>query len=152
MGDDVDILIAEAEARGRAMRAAEPRAQSATYDAATGRVTVELTNECSFTFPARKVQGLHQASDYVLAAVEVLPLGLGLHPETLDVDASVPGLLAGLFGTRAWMDRQRAAHGSARSPAKAAAARRNGVKGGRPRTRRTEKRNSTSPALRNGPA
>ena len=136
MGDDVDILIAEAEARGRAMLAHEPRAQSAYYDAATGRVTVELTNECSFTFPARKVQGLDHASDDALAAVEVLPLGLGLHWETFDVDVSVPGLLAGLFGTKAWMDRQRAAHaGSARSPAKAAAARRNGIKGGRPRNK-----------------
>jgi hypothetical protein len=46
----------------------------------------------------------------------------------------VPGLLAGLFGTKAYMDRQRAARaGSATAAAKAAAARRNGAKGGRPR-------------------
>jgi hypothetical protein len=63
----------------------------------------------------------------------VLGLGIGLHWEQLDVDVSVPGLLAGLFGTKAWMDRQRAARaGTARSPAKAEAARRNGAKGGRP--------------------
>jgi hypothetical protein len=60
--------------------------------------------------------------------------GRGLHWEPLDVDLSVPGLLAGLFGTRAYMDRQRAARaGAATSAAKAAAARRNGAKGGRPR-------------------
>jgi len=64
----------------------------------------------------------------------VLGLGLGLHWERLDVDASVPGLLAGLFGTRAWLDRQRATRaGTTRSPARAAATRRNGAKGGRPR-------------------
>jgi len=75
-------------------------------------------------------------SDRDLAEVAVLGLGLGLHWERLDVDASVPGLLAVLFGTRPWLDRQRAARaGATRSPAKAAAARRNGAKGGRPRKR-----------------
>jgi hypothetical protein len=66
--------------------------------------------------------------------VSILGLGLALHWEKRDVDLSVPGLLAGLFGTKAYMDRERAARaGSATSPAKAAAARRNGTKGGRPR-------------------
>ncbi len=69
-----------------------------------------------------------------MAQIEILGLGLGLHWERLDVDLSVPGLLAGLFGTKAYMDRQRAARaGAATSAAKAAAARRNGAKGGRPR-------------------
>lgn len=134
MGDHIAILIAEAEARGRTVLANEPRAASARYDAATGRVIVELTNGCAFAFPARRVQGLESAHDDELAEVEVLGRGVGLHWERLDADVSVPGVLAGLFGTKAWMDRQRAAKaGSARSAAKAAAARRNGAKGGRPR-------------------
>jgi hypothetical protein len=134
MGDDLALLIAAAEARGQGALRDEPRAASARYDARSGRVTVELTNGCSFAFPARNAQGLEKASDKALAGVEVLGLGLGLHWEKLDVDLSVPGLLAGLFGTKAWMDRQRAAKaGAARSPAKALAARRNGAKGGRPR-------------------
>ena len=84
--------------------------------------------------PARAAQGLARASDAELAQVEILGLGLGLHWERLDVDLSVAGLLAGLFGTQAYMDRQRAARaGAATSAAKAAAARRNGAKGGRPR-------------------
>ena len=114
----------------------EPRARTARYDRRTGRVHVDLTNGCSFAFRARNAQGLEQASDAELAQVEILGRGLGLHWERLDVDLSVPGLLAGLFGTRAWMDRQRAARaGAATSGAKAAAARRNGAKGGRPRKR-----------------
>jgi hypothetical protein len=134
MGDDTTGLIAEAEARGRASLASEPRAKSVRYERATKRVVVALTNGCAFSFPARMAQGLEDADDDALADVEVLGLGHGLHWERLDVDLSVPGLLAGLFGTKAWMDRQRAARaGSARSPAKAAAARRNGAKGGRPR-------------------
>jgi hypothetical protein len=55
-----------------------------------------------------------------------------LHWEALDADLSIPGLLAGLFGTKAYMDRMRAARaGGATSPLKAEAARRNGRKGGR---------------------
>jgi hypothetical protein len=134
MDDDAATMIAEAERRGARALRAEPRARAARYDRKTGRVLVELTNGCSFAFPARKAQGLERASDAELAQVEVLGLGLGLHWEKLDVDLSVPGLLAGLFGTKAYMDRQRAAHaGAATSAAKAAAARRNGAKGGRPR-------------------
>jgi hypothetical protein len=134
MAEDFARRMDEAEVRGRQVLAGEPRAASARYDARSGRVYVELTNGCGFAFPARRVQGLEAAGDDDLAQVEVLGLGLGLHWEGLDVDASVPGLLAGLFGTKSWMDRQRAAKaGAARSAAKAAAARRNGAKGGRPR-------------------
>jgi hypothetical protein len=134
MADEFIKQMEEAEARGRQVLVSEPRAKSARYDAASGRVIVELTNGCGFAFPARRVQGLEEANDEDLAETEVLGLGLGLHWERLDVDASVPGLLAGLFGTKAWMDRQRAAKaGAVRSVAKAAAARRNGAKGGRPR-------------------
>ena len=56
--------------------------------------------------------------------------GSGLHWKTLDVDLSVPDLLAGLFGTKAYMARRA---GQARSPAMATAARANGANGGRPR-------------------
>ena len=134
MSDDVATQIAEAERRGERSLRTEPRARAARYDRRTGRIRVDLTNECRFAFPARKAQGLERASDDELAQIEILGLGLGLHWEQLDVDLSVPGLLAGLFGTKAYMDRQRAARaGAATSVAKAAAARRNGRKGGRPR-------------------
>jgi hypothetical protein len=95
---------------------------------------VDLSNGCSFAFPARLAQGLEDATDAELSSVEILGAGYGLHWEKLDVDLSVPGLLAGLFGTKAYMDRMRASHaGSATSQRKARAARKNGIKGGRPR-------------------
>ena len=105
----------------------EPRAKRARYDRKTGRILVELTNGCSFAFPARRAQGLEDASDDELAGVSILGLGLGLHWEKLDADLSVPGLLAGVFGTKAWMDKQRTSRAGS---AKATAARRNGAKGG----------------------
>jgi hypothetical protein len=134
MGDDPAMTIAAAKRRGAQSLRSEPRARAARYHRASGRVHVDLTNGCSFAFPARQAQGLAAASDAELARVEILGPGLALHWERLDVDLSVPGLLAGLFGTKAYMDRQRAARaGAATSTAKAAAARRNGAKGGRPR-------------------
>jgi hypothetical protein len=61
-------------------------------------------------------------------------MGFNLHWPALDVDLFVPALLAGVFGTRAWMARELArVGGQARSAAKTKAARANGAKGGRPR-------------------
>jgi hypothetical protein len=125
-------VIDAALRRGEAAARTEPRAAAARYDPAGARIVVDLTNGCTFAFPARLVQGLETAAPETLAAVEVLPGGYGLHWEAEDVDVSVPGLLAGLFGTRAHMARLA---GRATSPAKAAAARLNGLKGGRPRKR-----------------
>jgi Protein of unknown function (DUF2442)/Domain of unknown function (DUF4160) len=133
MADEMDMAIVQAEGHGKQSLRSEPRARSARYDRKTGRVLVELTNGCSFAFPARRAEGLQEASDRDLVDIQILGLGYGLHWEKLDVDLSVPGLLAGLFGTKAYMDRMRAARaGAATSPAKAAAARKNGKKGGRP--------------------
>jgi hypothetical protein len=129
----VELSDAEINAglqRGQAAAVTEPRAASAHYDRKLGRIVVELTNGCTFSFPPRLAQGLGTATEDQLAQVEILGAGYGLHWEALDADLSVPGLLAGLFGTRSHMARLA---GRATSPAKAAAARANGVKGGRPR-------------------
>ncbi len=134
MVDLTDAQIDAALARGKAARLNEPRAMAARYNRKLGRVVVELTNGCSFSFPPQLAQGLEKATDEQLAQVEIIGRGFGLHWEALDADLSVPGLLAGLFGTKSFMARQA---GQAKSPAKAAAARANGAKGGRPaRSRR----------------
>lgn len=124
-----DTQIDAAVERGRIAPLNEPRAAKARYDKKRGRVIVELTNGCSFTFPPHLAQGLETATAEQLAQVEILGAGYGLHWEELDADLSVPGLLAGLFGTKSYMARQA---GRVTSSAKAAAARQNGAKGGRP--------------------
>jgi hypothetical protein len=125
-----DAEINAAAERGRIARHSELRAASARYDRRLDRVIVELTNGCTFAFPPRFAQGLENATADQLAAVEVFGSGYGLHWEALDADLSIPGRLAGLFGTKAYM----AGHpGRATSPAKVAAARANGAKGGGPR-------------------
>lgn len=130
MAELTDAEIDHALARGAAARASEPRAAKARYDRKRERVVVELTNGCSFAFPPRIAQGLETATDDQLATVEIIGRGYGLHWESLDVDFSIPGLLAGFFGTKSWMAR---IAGRAKSPAKAKASRANGAKGGRPR-------------------
>lgn len=132
MAEITDAQMDAAIERGQRVLETEPRAASVRYDPKLGRIVIELTNGCTFAFPPRLAQGLEAATDEQLAAVEILGLGYGLHWEALDVDLSIPGLLAGLFGTRAYMARRA---GQATSPAKAAAARANGAKGGRPRKR-----------------
>jgi hypothetical protein len=129
-----DAQIDAAEARGRAMLETEPRATSARFDAASGRLVVELANGCAYAFPAALVEDLQKADAAVLAEVLVDGAGFNLHWPTLEVDLYVPALVSGIFGTRRWMTQELArVAGSARSPAKAAVSRANGTKGGRPR-------------------
>jgi len=130
MADLTDAAIDAALERGRIANESEPRAVAARYDRRAGRVVVDLANGCTFAFPPGLAQGLEQATDDQLAAVEILGRGYGLHWEALDVDLSLPGLMAGVFGTQAFMARRA---GQAKSAAKAAASRANGAKGGRPR-------------------
>lgn len=135
MAELTDTEIDTALERGKAARLHEPRAAAARYDRQLGHVIVELTNGCTFAFPPRLAQGLEAATDDQLAQIEVPGTGYGLHWEALDVDLSIPGLLTGLFGTKAFMARHA---GRATSPAKAAAARANGAKGGRPQKRASD--------------
>lgn len=130
MAELTNAQIDAALERGRIARTTEPRAAAARYDKQLGQVVVDLTNGCTFAFPPRMAQGLEAATDTQLAEIEILGNGYGLHWEALDADLSVPGLLAGIFGTSAYMAGRA---GRSTSPAKAAAARANGSKGGRPR-------------------
>jgi hypothetical protein len=125
--------IAKARISARESDASELRAQSVHYDQKSSRIVVELRNGASFLFPPELVQGLAGASTDDLVQVEVTPSGEGLHWETLDVDLSIPALMIGIFGTKAWMAQLGSKGGSVTSTAKAKAARNNGKKGGRPR-------------------
>lgn len=128
-----DLEIDQAEKRMAALREAG-RAVSARYDQRSGRVVVNLNTGVQLTFPARLAEGLAGASPEDLRGIEITPSGLGLHWPKLDADIYVPALLQGVFGSENWMARRLGHHGGrSRSEIKAAAARANGRKGGRPR-------------------
>lgn len=134
MAELTDAEYKSAQAIGKAMLETEPRAISAQYDRKTGRVTVELVNGCTYVFPTHLIQELSEANSDDLDAIEVDGMGFNLHWPKIDADLYVPALVAGVFGTRDWMNKALARQaGRATSTAKAAAARSNGAKGGRPR-------------------
>lgn len=131
--NDLDNQINRAKIAGAEALNNEPRAKSARYSPTRRQVIVELTNGCSFIFPVDKAQGLASASNKDLAALEILGNGVGLHWEKLDADLSIASLVLGIFGSHAWMREIARQGGAASTPAKSAAARANGAKGGRPK-------------------
>ncbi|MBB4400250.1 MULTISPECIES: DUF2442 domain-containing protein [Rhizobium/Agrobacterium group] len=126
-----DAELAAAKERWQKERAERPIPVSVRFETASARVIVDFANGACFMFPARALEGLQDATAEQLADVELLG-ETGLHWETLDVDYTISGLMNGIFGSRAFMDAQRKG-GQSRSPAKTAASRANGAKGGRPR-------------------
>lgn len=139
--EEFERQYSDAVKLGKEHMESEPSAVRAYYDERNDRVVVELNNGCSFIFPPELAQGLRGASRDDLAEIEVMPTGYALRWPRLDADFTITGLLAGIFGSRAWMSEIKAAAvlgrrgGSATSDAKAAAVRENGRKGGRPRTK-----------------
>jgi len=125
--------IPGARARERRARQAGQRAVAVSYDRRTGRVMMELTSGYVFGFPAASIPALAEASPGQLAAVELSPSGSGLHWDALNVDLSVPGLLLSALGRSHALRELARLAGQATTPAKGAAARANGAKGGRPR-------------------
>lgn len=79
------------------------KAVSATYDRRIGMVVVELSSGLFLQFRPRDIQGMEQARPGDLSEIVISPSGLGLHVPKLDADVSVPGLMRGLLGSRAWM-------------------------------------------------
>lgn len=121
-----------AVARGKA-RQSGPHAESAHYDRERDRVIVRLSTGVELGLRPRDLEGLEKASPEELSEIEIEAVGMGLHWPRIDADLYVPALLAGVLGSRRWMAQQLGTTGGeARTEAKAAAARKNGKKGGRP--------------------
>lgn len=100
---ELDAEYERALRAGREAARSEPRAAAARYDADSGRVVIELTSGTTFMVPAGLLEGLAGATPEALAVIETIPGGEALHFPNLDADLSVPRLLAGVFGSRAWM-------------------------------------------------
>lgn len=141
---DEEILaqIPAAKAHAAKARKTGMRATAASYDPARHMVMLELTNGYAFGFPVDSVRALRRASAQQLARVRVTPSGASLHWDALDADLDVAGLIVASLGKAALSEFGRAA-GSVTSDRKAAAARANGAKGGRPRGRARKAKVST---------
>ncbi len=85
-----------------------------------------------FAFPIDDLEGVAGARDAAIARVAITPSGHGLRWPEQDADFLLDELIRGVTGTRDWMRKIGRKGGRARSRRKAAAARTNGSKGGRP--------------------
>ena len=123
-----------ANRRGERMRASVPKAISAGYDRATGRIVVHLSSRLDVSFLPHDAQGLENAKPSQLDEIEISPSGLGIHFPKLNADLYLPSLLEGFLGSRRWMaSRLGRVGGKSRSAAKRAASKVNGRMGGRPK-------------------
>lgn len=118
--EEFERQYAEATARGKAETARGIYAVAARYDKAARRVVVELANGTTLLVPVRLIQGLQQAAAKALTEIEILGAGSGLYWPKLEVDISVEGMLAGVFGTKAWMAESEQAANSSLAETRAA--------------------------------
>ena len=125
--------IDSAIARARQFEANDPRVNRVAYDVKGDLVSLYFADGLKVSIPRKQLQGLEGAKHSQLSKIEIMGNGTGLHWPLLDVDHYVFGLLQHRFGTKRWMNEIGRRGGLVKSVAKAKAARRNGLKGGRPR-------------------
>ena len=112
----------------------EPAAREARYDRERDRVVIALNTGVEVAFRPRDAQGLEAATPEQLQTIEISPSGFGLHFPNAGADLYIPALLDGFFGSKRWIAaRSGRKGGSVSTHVKAAAARRNGSLGGRPK-------------------
>ena len=135
MARRVDRVGSHRQAVGRARDydATRPRAVAVEYRRRDKRVYVELSTGGLFAFPVDDLERVSGAPEEAIAMVTITPSGHGLRWRALDADFLLDELIQGVTGTRAWMREIGRRGGRARTERKAAAARMNGTKGGRPR-------------------
>lgn len=124
-----------ARARGSA-RSSDPSAVvDARYDRRLDTVRLVFRGGGSMVIPRRFIPDLDGRTASELERVSVSPAGDALLWTSIDADVYVPGLVERAFGQRLFAAAVGRRGGRRRSKAKAAAARRNGARGGRPRKR-----------------
>ena len=128
--------IERANQRAQELEASQPRVVAARYDRRVKQIVLHLSSRFIVAFSPQDAQGLEDATADQLAEIEISPSGFGIHFPNLDADLYLPALLEGFLGSRQWMaSRIGARGGRSTTPAKTAAAQRNGRNGGRPRKR-----------------
>jgi len=130
---DAQILrqIPAARLRGR-LREAEPWwPKRVAFDLDRDSLRLTLRNGVEWLVPRKRIPELRRATDDDL--IQVVLSGEAIRWDTLDVDLSIPGLAADVFGESFFAKVSGRIRGRIRTKAKSTAARANGLKGGRPR-------------------
>ena len=124
--------FASARAKGQVRSQDASAVVDASYEPALAAVRLTFRSGGSMMIPRCLIPGLERQSASVLAAVRLSPAGDAVSWPSLDVDVFVPGLVERAFGTRLLAAATGRRGGRRRTKAKAAAAKVNGAKGGRP--------------------
>jgi hypothetical protein len=128
-------------ARGARADATGLRVQRARYDADSGKVVIDLKGGYTFAVPRSALLGtLGEAAPSELRRLRIEGGGSVLYWPRLDEGFDVAELLGRLLGPRGAAGALGRRGGASRSPVKAAAARANGRRGGRPVSRRASSR------------
>jgi hypothetical protein len=128
---------AKARARGKASAEDASAVVSARYDSDADAIDLRFGGGGSMSIPRKLVPGLEKASQAKSESIVISPAGDALSWPSIDVDVYVPGLVERAFGARLFAAATGRRGGRRRSKAKAAAAKANGAKGGRPNKRVT---------------
>ncbi len=100
-----DAEIADAIVAARQLDG-EPKAVSAEYIGGRADVVVvRLSTGARLTIPREELQGLESANEEQATEIQLWGGGISLAWPQLDVDHYLPHLLAGRYGSDAWMAR-----------------------------------------------
>jgi len=127
-----DAEIDAAIARGKNFEPSH-RVVGATYSVGADEVRLRFENGTGLEIPRKLLQGLEDAKPAQLRTIQILGPGTTVYWPDVNVGHHVPELIGGVFGTRKWMSELGRLGAGVRTPAKSAASRENGKKGGRPR-------------------
>lgn len=126
--------IEAARAQGRAAQRQPWWPIDVRYEQDSECVVIRMRSDMSLVVPRSCIPELKGATARQLESVEVS--GEAVRWDGIDVDVSVPGLLSEMLGPTLSTQAAGRRGGAATSPAKVAASRANGRKGGRPRKRK----------------
>jgi hypothetical protein len=126
-----------ARARGEARADDASALVDAHYDRTSDTVVLIFRGGGAMTIPRDAIPGLERQPASALESMTISPGGDALLWPAIDADVYVPGLVERAFGNRLFAAAAGRRGGQRRTKAKRAAARRNGIKGGRPRKRTT---------------
>lgn len=101
--ENLEEQIEKAREAGKKADAIEPRAESVIYNKLDNLITIRLKNGAISSFPPTLVQGLADATPDEIADFSLDSVGRSVRWESLDIDFSISGLVANIFGTKEWM-------------------------------------------------
>ncbi len=93
----------KAKELGKKELAELPKIMKLSLDKQNRRLVFDLTNSVTLIVPADLLQGLQNASENDLTAVEFWDEGLMVYWKNLDVAFQTSSLLLGIFGTKRWL-------------------------------------------------